>query len=243
MKATKDIKPTYTFSSFTEKMATKAFSLKQHLEVEDYLSDWLEQADRMIIEEEEKKQLLKLNKKLKLFVRGWNEQELREKFIAPVTELVDFDLYDLAIGSFAERDLQVEYNNSILKGKVEWMVATGLHEPEHPFFFIHEYKKEKDASNDPVGQLLVTLCAAQLLNSQKAKVTLFNPNPTSFHDVPLYGTYIIGRFWFFVRLKNKRYYISKAYNSEDMDDLQFILKMLKAQKQMIIDLVKRNVHD
>lgn len=250
MKKTKDNIPTYKFSSFTETMAVDAFGLKQHLEAEGYLSDWLEQAKTILIETHEQQQLEKLNNKLKLFVRGWNEQELREKFIAPIIELVDFDLYDLEIVSFAEREMKVEYNNSIIQGKVEWMVAKGLHSPKNPFFFIHvepeseiprigEYKKEKDASNDPVGQLLVTLCAAQLLNSKKSKVTLFNPKPTSFSHIPLYGTYIIGRLWFFVRLKGNRYYISKAYNSEEMEDLMFILKMLKAQKQMIIDLVKQ----
>jgi len=48
----------------------------------------------------------------------------------------------------------------------------------------------------------------------------------------------LGRLWFFVRLKDKRYYISESYDSTKMDELIFIYKMLKAQKQMIIDLVK-----
>ena len=99
-------------------------------------------------------------------------------------------------------------------------------------------KKEKDSSNDPLGQLLVTLCTARLLNNKKPKVTLFNPNPTSFSHIPLYGIYIIGRLWFFVRIKDQQYYISKSYNAEEMKDLEFIVKMLKAQKQMIIDLIQ-----
>ncbi|MGB0931729.1 MAG: hypothetical protein ACPGVB_13180, partial [Chitinophagales bacterium] len=237
MKVNENKLPIYKFSSFTEDMVTDAFGLKQQLEVEGYLSDWLKQSETITIEEDEQKRLNSLNEKLKLFVRGWNEQELREKFISQILDIVNFDLYQLKVASFAEREMKVKYNNSIIQGKVEWMVASGLHAPKHPFFFIHEYKKEKDASNDPVGQLLVTLCVAQLLNNQKPETTLFNPNPTSYSHVPLYGTYILGRFWFFVRLKDKRYYISKAYNSEEMEDLRFILKMLKAQKQMIIELV------
>lgn len=230
--------PIYTFSSFTETMATDAFNLKQELNMEGYLTDWVKQAEEITIEEHEYQNLLRLNSRLKLFVRGWNEQELREKFISLIIDMVDYDLYDMEVASFAEREMKVIYNNNILQGKVEWMVASGLYAPKQPFFFIHEHKKEKDSSNDPVGQLLVTLCVAQLLNNQKPKATLFNPNPTSFSDIPLYGTYIIGRLWFFVRLKDGRYYISKGYNSEEMDELIFIYKMLKAQKQMIIDLVK-----
>jgi len=152
--------------------------------------------------------------------------------------MIDFDLYDFKIASFEEREIKVIYNKNILQGKVEWMVARGIYAPKQPFFFIHEYKKEKESSNDPVGQLLVTLCVARLLNNQKPKATFFNPNPTSFSEIPLYGTYIIGRLWFFVRLKDKRYYISESYDSTKMDELIFIYKMLKAQKQMIIDLVK-----
>ncbi|MGB0929558.1 MAG: hypothetical protein ACPGVB_02195 [Chitinophagales bacterium] len=231
--------PTYTFSSFTEEMVRNAFGLKQVLEAEGFLSDWLKQAETHSIEEEELQRLSKLNQKLRLFIRGWNEQELREKFISSVLEIVDFDLYELEVASFAEREMKVTYNNSVIQGKVEWMVASGLYAPRHPFFFIHEHKKEKDSSNDPLGQLLVTLWTAQLLNSQKEEITLFNPKPTSFSHVPLYGIYIIGRFWFFVRLKGKNYYISDGYNSEKMEELILILKMLKAQKEMIIKLVEK----
>lgn len=239
MKDTENKLPVYKFSSFTEEMVRTAFDLKQVLEEKDYISDWLALAKTMTIHEDEQKRLSKLHHKLRLFIRGWNEQELREKFISSVLEIVDFDLYELEVASFAERDMKINYNNSIIQGKVEWMVASGLYAPKHPFFFIHEYKKEKDSSNDPLGQLLVTLWTAQFLNNQKPEVTLFNPQPTSFSHVPLYGIYIIGRFWFFVRLKGKSYYVSEGYNSEKMEELIFILKMLKAQKEMIVDLAKK----
>lgn len=234
--------PIYEFPSFTEDMVRKAFGLQQTLKVEGFLSNWVECAKSISIDSAEEKQLERLNKKVNLYVRGWNEQELREKLIAPVIDLVDYDLYDLQIAAFAEREMKVTYNKSIIKGKVEWMVAQGISDPTQPFFFIHpdsyRDKKEIDASNDPVGQLLATLCTAQLLNGQELKPTLFKPTPHSFSDIPLYGTYIVGRFWFFVRLKEKEYYISKAYNSEELEDLVFILKMLKAQKEMIVELAK-----
>lgn len=229
---------TYKFSSFSEEMVREAFGLKQEFKIEGYLTDWIAKADQMTIHNEEKEQLKYLSNKLQLFVRGWNEQELREKFIAQIIQIIDFDIYDLKVASFAEREMKVKYNNGIIQGKVEWMVARGIFEPQQPFFFIHEYKKEKDSSNDPLGQLLVTLCSVQILNNQELKPTLFNPKPISFSHIPLYGIYIVGRFWFFIRLKNNRYYVSKAYDAVEIDDLEFIVKMLKAQKEMVIELVK-----
>ena len=233
--------PKYNFSSFTEQNVRDAFGLKSHAKAEGYLSDWLEHAKTETISDEEKKQLEKLHRKLSYYIRGWNEQELREKFIIPVIEIVDFDVPELEITAFAEREMRIVYQKSIIQGKVEWMVAKGPFEPSSPFFFIHEYKKEKDSSNDPVGQLLATLFTAQLLNKHIPKPTLFNPKPTSFDHIPLYGTYVVGRLWFFVRLKDSHYYISQAYNSAEMEDLSRILKMLKAQKQMIIELVTKKL--
>ena len=228
--------PVYIFSSFTEDMVRKAFGLSRELKIDGFLTEWIKRSESVVLNKLEQQQLKRLNKKAILYAKGWNEQELREKLIAPIIDLVDFDLYDLEIAAFSEREMKVIYNESILKGKVEWMVAKGISDPTYPFFFIHEYKKETGASNDPLGQLLVTLNAAHILNNQKPKPSLFEPNPSPLGDVPLYGMYVVGRFWFFVRLKGKQYYISKAYISDELEDMTFILKMLKAQKEMIIEL-------
>lgn len=232
--------PIYKFSSFTEDMVVDAFGLTQELDANEYIANWIENSTKQPITPLEEGRLKDLSHKLKLYLRNWNGQELRTKFIAQIIQMVDYDEYNLGISAFEGRELRVQYNNTILQGKVEWMVAKGVRAPKQPFFFIHEYKKEQDASNDPVGQLLITLCTAQLLNHQKPKPSLFNPTPSSFENIPLYGIYITGRFWFFVRLKENKYYISKAYSAEDIEDLAFILKMLKAQKQMIIDLLNES---
>lgn len=231
--------PTYSFSSFTETKARKAFNLTLELSPEGFLEDWMKNTNEVNISNTAIQRLQQLQKKLNFCVRFWNEQELRERFIMPVIELVDFDMFELNVASFAERPMSVTHKNSIIQGKVEWMVATGVEEPEHPFFFVHEYKKEKEAANDPLGQLLATLSVAKLLNEKTPKPTLFNPTPTNFANIPLYGCYVIGRLWFFVRLKEERYCISKAYDSTDEQHLLFIFKMLKAQKEMIIQLVKK----
>ena len=91
MKNTTNKLPVYTFSSFTEDMVVTAFGLEQELKAEGYLTNWLQQAEKESIEAKELEQLTYLNEKLKLYVRTWNEQELREKFISPMVELVDFE--------------------------------------------------------------------------------------------------------------------------------------------------------
>lgn len=231
--------PIYTFSSFSETMARKAFGLHLQLQPEGFLDVWQDKAATMIITVDEQARLKRLQQKIVFFVRAWNEQELREKFIIPLCELVDFDMLDIEVASFAERDLKIVHKQSLIRGKVEWMVASGLFEPEKPFFFIHEYKKEKESSNDPLGQLLATLAVVQELNKQMPKPNLFNPNPSKEMAVPLYGCYVLGRFWFFVRLKEQQYYVSRSYDSTSQAGLQDIFKLLKAQKAMIRELVTK----
>lgn len=234
----KDKQLTYKFSGFSE----EDLILKLGLDIQEnptgFLDAWMKRASQIAITESEQERLLQLQKRYKFYLRSWNEQELREHFIIPILDLIDFYMADLHIASFSERDVKVNYKQAILQGKVDWMVASGRFAPKQPFFFIHEYKKEKGVTNDPVGQLVATLFAAQLLNQQPPKPDLFDPTPTHFGNVPLYGCYVLGRFWFFVRLKDKKYYISDAYDSTKKEQLAFIFKLLKAQKLMIQDLVK-----
>lgn len=51
--------PIYTFSSFTEAMAVEAFGLEQELKAEGYLSEWMEKATHISIDEQETQQFLK----------------------------------------------------------------------------------------------------------------------------------------------------------------------------------------
>ena len=70
------------------------------------------------------------------------------------------------------------------------ITATGKRVPKHPYFFIHEYKKELESSSDPLGQLMIAMVAAQHLNQD---------------GNPLYGAYVVGRSWNFVILDGKEY--------------------------------------
>ena len=81
---------------------------------------------------------------------------------------------------------------------------------------------------------------AQELNKTSRVFSLFETETKTFDHIPIYGMYVIGRFWFFARIKQQQYYISKAYDSLKVEDLNYIFKMLKAQRDMIFGLVRDN---
>ena len=170
MKAT--TKNTISFSSFDEQMARRMFGIKQELK-ENLLIDWEQRAEKVKITVKEQELIDRIHYKLKIFIRGWNEEELKLKFIGHLIELVNYDDYDLEVVAFSERSLGISYKDTEIKGVADLMVATGVSKPEQPFFFIHEYKREKDNTGDPVGQLLSTMAVATELNKTPQPYTLF----------------------------------------------------------------------
>ncbi len=125
----------------------------------------------------------------------WNEDELKMHFIGPFLMLVKFTTNHFK--SFTQRMLQCTINDIEVSGKVDFMVATGKQKPRNPFFFIHEYKPARRAVNDPDGQLLIEMLAAQTLNQDHR---------------PLFGVVVEGKLWSFVVLEGKNYIISQSYD-------------------------------
>lgn len=136
------------------------------------------------------------------YVDSWNEDELKFMFISPFVNLVNYvsDAYKV----FTQRPMAVSYENDTktTSGKVEFMIAKGKLTPKKPFFFLHEYKQENRRANDPLGQLLIAMVAAQKQNAD---------------GETLYGCYVSGRSWFFVVLQPHEYAVSNAYNATDED--------------------------
>jgi len=182
------------------------------------LRSWLAGASKA--SSEEIAQLQQLSKKLALRVRDWNEEELKISFIALLLDMIDF--YDATYRPFMEREMSVEYaENKKLWGIVDFLVAQGRHAPQEQFFFIHEYKKQLDTSNDPLGQLLAAMVAAQAINQ---------------HPHPIYGAYVIGRHWYFVLLDGKVYSESLAYDATK-NEITEIFGILRHTKEIIQQLV------
>jgi len=206
----------------------KSFSKWKIAEVEDTfnivirkhnkrLTQWL--TDPVVPTPAEESLLDELKDRLQDQVWDWNEWELKGKFIFPLLLAIDFD--EEQYQSFIERDISVDIDDEKLSGTVDFLVASGKRYPKHPYFFIHEFKKEHESSGDPLGQLLITLVAAQKLNND---------------NQPIYGCYVMGRFWFFVVLEGLEYSTSLAYDATK-NEISDIFGILKNTKKIISKII------
>jgi hypothetical protein len=145
-------------------------------------------------------------------VQNWNEDELKLFFIGPVLGLIH--LKTPYFKPFTQRTLTVTRGNISASGKVDFMLAKGKVLPKLPYFCLHEYKQENRRDNDPLGQLLIGMVAAQAKNN---------------NELPIFGCYVSGRNWFFVLLEEDKYCISDAYvaSSEDLYKIFSIMKKCK----------------
>jgi hypothetical protein len=161
-----------------------------------------------------RKDIENLRELLKKYINSWNEDEYKFMFISPFIGLASYNSENFKV--FTQRPLSIKYDNDtkITEGLVEFMLAKGLQIPRKPHFFLHEYKPEKRRDNDPLGQLLIAMVAAQKLNQD---------------DKPIYGIYVNRRNWFIVILDDKTYSVSNPYvaTDEDIFDLFAVLLYIK----------------
>ncbi|MEM8525590.1 MAG: hypothetical protein AAGG68_13195 [Bacteroidota bacterium] len=163
------------------------------------LEDWL--SAEHLPSEREKFTIEELREELLYTIDTLNEEELKVYFIGPFIRLIPFRKDGRR--PFLDRTMSFEYEEGKLtSGRVDWMLAEGIQDPQQPYFFLHEYKKELDASGDPLGQLLIAMVGARIQNE-------FN--------FPLLGCYLTGRSWFFVIYDGEVYSVSKAFDATDQD--------------------------
>ncbi|MCU0426000.1 MAG: hypothetical protein MUF71_10285 [Candidatus Kapabacteria bacterium] len=172
------------------------------------------------LSESEKERLRTLSQRLAANVENWNEEELKLKFIAHLLELVDYDTEGCKI--FADRTISAEVKGKILSDTVDVLIARGNRIPKAPLLCIHEYKKERGSSNDPLGQVLATMIAAQAFNASTK---------------PVYGAYTVGRLWFLLALQGSEYAVSKEFNAADEENAFALFQTLKHFKNMIPSLL------
>jgi hypothetical protein len=154
----------------------------------------------------------------------WNEVELENKLISPV--IVFSGIQNKKFSYFLERDLSATINNFELSGRVDGMIATGFRSPKVPYFCLNEYKRQTDPDGSPQGQALIAMFVAQHLND----------NSNRNNDCPIFGSYIIGRSWYFMALVGTEYAISKDFSCVDSEmlDICRILKGLRVQIEKLI---------
>lgn len=155
--------------------------------------------------------------KHKKYFIDYTEEEIKMLFISPI--LYDISLRENNIREWYERELSFEFDNIILSGKTDFMLASGTIIPEEPYFFIQEYKRSIPNGN-PKWQLLAELLVAINKNGNK----------------PILGSYNLGQYWHFIKLikQDDKYIVfsSESYDSLKIDDLKIIYKNLKAVKKL-----------
>ncbi len=144
------------------------------------------------------------------------EDTLKAKFISPILNQVDFSAEYLH--DWYHASLSGMLNGVEIKGFADYMVATGTREPNKPYFFIQEFKPSIP-DKDPEVQLLAEL----LVTIEKNQTVIMR------------GGYIIGQYWKFVILEKIgdnqfEYFVSKSFDSLDLQDLKQIYVILQAVK-------------
>ena len=184
------------------------------------LDQWLTKA--ATLDTNERQEISQLQELLKANVLHWNEQELSLHFIGPVFSKVHYYSSSRRYNLFANRYIEsqvesVDKQDYLLFGKPDEMIASGFREPQLPYFCFQEYKRERDPSGDPIGQVLAAMLVGQVINQ---------------NTHPIYGCYVLGRDWYFLTLVNKHYCISRGYDATT-ESIMEIFKILKTLKETV----------
>ena len=151
-------------------------------------------------------------------VRGWNEEDLKIKFIGPVLELGHLNDEGGLVGYF-DKTISATVDGIHLVVKSDFMLAKGLLDVfETPYFHFQEYKPYKNPTGDSMAQLLEAFLIAQETN-QNGK--------------PIYGVDIVGKSWQFVIMEGREYCISETYDSVNKIDLLAIISILRKFRHIL----------
>jgi hypothetical protein len=205
------------FGDCTTILMDKTFGLRRQAQI-DTLTHWINLSKTITLSKRERENCMELRNLLNKNVFYWNEQDLALHFIGPMFSKVDFT-EPYRFNLFAERLISSTVGNHELFGKPDELIATGYGEPEIPFFAFQEYKREKDPNGDPAGQVLAAMLVGQAKNND---------------DLPIYGSYVIGRDWYFMTLQKNHYAVSRDFSAVT-DDVFDILRILKALKALIME--------
>jgi hypothetical protein len=150
---------------------------------------------------------------------GWNEEELKMKFISLLFDLVDIEEEDKII-SFYERPMSATFNGTKIAVICDCLLASpaGISTPKTPYFFLQEFKKQKGDSNDPEAQMLAAMLVAQYKNAD---------------GKPIYGAWLVGSIWNFTLLQGSEYFVSRKFDASDLEDLTQIVIILRKLKELI----------
>ena len=191
-----------------EPILIDTFGLERLRPPQPNLEDWLSATGEL--NEDDEKLLNRVLIKLIDNADSWNEEELKMHFISMIILLADIDP---AIRTYYDREISAEIEGHFVSSKVDMMLSKGIGELiKTPYFFLHEYKREKKYSGDPIGQMLGGMLIGQAKNN---------------NDKFVYGCYVQGRNWYFSLLDGKKYVISKGFDSSEMEEVHQIIFILR----------------
>ncbi len=150
----------------------------------------------------------------------WNEEELKMHLISHLFYAADIVVAG-KIAVYFERRMEKETNNHLLSVICDCMVATPkpFNKPAAPYFFLQEFKKGKSGQIDPEAQMLIAMLIAQHQNKD---------------GKPIYGSYVIGRHWYFTTLLGNQYCQANPFDATIKKDLYQIVYVLRALKDLIL---------
>jgi hypothetical protein len=202
-----------SFSTITFLEIKKAVSIRQTVEDAPFVS-WFETPTQY--EAADIQFLDNLLRKHRSSLSSYSEEELKMKFIGPILNRIDFN-FD-SVKDWYERPIKTVINGWTIGGFTDYLVAIGDKEPETPFFFIQEFKPTSGSTPD--DQVLAQMLVALELN-----------------ELPLMrGGFIMGQLWKFAILQKNAdnhfdFYISRSFDSLQIDQLTHIYKHLKTVKE------------
>lgn len=200
---------TYQYSKIRDKELETLFNIEQKLAY-DKFDEWFDNDIELSIDNTIF--LEKLLEEEKDYIGLYNEEDLKMRFLSPILRLVNFKTKYFR--DFYDEKLTYKTDKFILNGEVDFIISTGLRKAKKPYFFIQEFKRSEEYGN-PRPQLLSELISAIELNAQTS----------------MKGAYIVGENWNFVILEkldtNKyQYFISRTFNSTNIEDLKDIYRNL-----------------
>ncbi|KOR27949.1 hypothetical protein TI05_17930, partial [Achromatium sp. WMS3] len=145
--------PTYYFSKIRDYELRQLVNIKQKFST-DIFDNWFD--NKQIIKDNDIQFLTELLNKEFNFIRIYQEEDLKVKFIAPILNRIDFRDINKEIRDFYEQKLTYQTEKFILTGITDFLISRGLEYSEKPYFFIQEFKKGKENVH-PEPQLLAEL--------------------------------------------------------------------------------------
>lgn len=219
----KEAVPIYYFSRMTDIELRKLVCIKQIFS-KDIFSSWF--SDQSVLKEEDIEFLTALLKKEFHFIRIYNEEDLKVKFIAPILNRIDFRDLTREIRDYYEEKITYVSDQFIFTGTTDFLISKGLEYSETPYFFLQEFKRGKESSY-PEPQLLAELIAGIELSGCTA----------------MKGAYIVGAIWNFVIVEKLaehtyRFFVSVNFDSTKLEDLTGIYRNLLFVKDEISRMVE-----